>query len=117
MWPRISEAAVGAWLIASTYLLAPAGLSERTVVPLLAGMLVILIGLASRRHHLLHLLVLAVAAGLIGWGWLRYPRPGPAAAQNAILAGLVLGLLAIVPSDAHEPPPGWKPHVRDDSPG
>lgn len=117
MWPRITEAIIGAWLVASAYLLAPAGLTESTVVPLVAGVLVILIDLASRRRHALHLLVLVVAAGLIGWGWLRFPRPGPAAAQNAILAGLMLGLLGVVPSDAHEPPPDWRPHVRDERSG
>jgi hypothetical protein len=74
---------------------------------------VIAIDWGSRRAQLLHFLVVAVALVVIAWGWGRFPRPGPAIAQSAILSGLVLGLLGIIPNRAADPPPRWRPHVRE----
>lgn len=117
MWARWLESLIAAWLIASAWLFSLVGVTERLVVPLAAGVVLLLIEFAARWRHALHLLVLPVALALIAWGWARFPRPGPAAAQNAILAGLVLGLLAIVPSAAGEPPSAWRPHVRTEETG
>ncbi|MGD2045304.1 MAG: hypothetical protein PVH96_03715 [Gemmatimonadota bacterium] len=113
MWPRVLESVLGVWLVLSSYALVPARMLEATAVLIAAGLLVLLIELAARWRPPLHFAVLAIAAGLIGWGWLRFPRPGPAAAQNAMLTGLTLGLLAIVPSKATEPPPAWKSQIHD----
>jgi len=117
MWPRALESLLGVWLVLSSYVLVPARVLESTVVLIIAGLSVMAIEVAARWRPRLHLLALVIAAGLIGWGWLRFPRPGPAAAQNAILTGLMLGLLAIVPSKAFEPPPAWKSHVHDRASG
>lgn len=117
MWPRVVESALGVWLVLSSYLLVPARMLEATAVLIVAGLLVLAVELVARWRPRLHLLVLSIAVGLIGWGWLSFPRPGPAAAQNAILTGLTLGLLAIVPSRATEPPPAWTPHVHDGTSG
>ena len=56
----------------------------------------------------LHLLNVAVAAWLIGFGWLGGGHPAPPASQNEILTGLVLLLFAIVPNDASRPLRGWR---------
>lgn len=111
VWPRVLEASLGVWLVASAYLLASPHMLESTAVLVVAGVLVLAIEIASVSRPRLHLAVLVVAAGLIGWGWASFPRPGPPAAQNAILTGLTLGLLAIVPSPASEPPAAWRDHV------
>ncbi|MDX1647252.1 MAG: hypothetical protein R3304_08910 [Longimicrobiales bacterium] len=112
MWPRIAELTIAAWLAASAFVFGLPESADTSVVPLAAAGLVVVAFAASRRWRLAHLLTLVVALALIGWGWARFPRPGPAAAQNAILCGLILGLLAIVPNQAMKPPLPWRPHVR-----
>ena len=114
MWPRIVEATLGVWLIVASVLFGTPEASEATTLPLVAGIAVLLVSALSTRMRNAHLLVLLVAVGLVAWGWLRFPRPGPAAAQNAILVGLTLGLFGIIPNEAHEPPPAWRPHIRPD---
>lgn len=114
MWPRIVEATLGVWLIVAAVLFGLPDASDATTVPLVAGIVTLLLSALATRMRNAHLLVLLVGAGLIAWGWLRFPRPGPAAAQNAILAGLTLGLVGIIPNEAHEPPPAWRPYIRPD---
>ena len=112
MWPRVTEAVLGAWLLASPFLLgAPS--ADATWVPQVLGLGVLLVAWRSREARLLHFLVVAVALALIAWGWARFPRPGPPIAQNAIVTGLVLGLTGIIPNHAADPPPGWRPFVRE----
>ncbi len=112
MWARTLEMAVGVWLALSAFSFAVPGAGDAILVPLVGGVAVLLLAVWSRSARHLHLAVLPIALGLIAWGWARFPRPGPPAAQNAMLAGLVLGLLSIVPNQADEPPPAWRPHVR-----
>ena len=113
MWPRLSELTVAAWLMASAFLFALPDATDTLVVPLAGGVLVVATFVASRRWRHAHLAVVVVALGLVAWGWARFPRPGPAAAQNAILAGLMLGLLGVVPNEAMDPPVTWRSHVKD----
>lgn len=113
MWPRVSELVVAAWLVVASFAFAVPGALDATLVPLASGVGVVVAFLASRRWRRAHLGTLVVALVLIGWGWARFPRPGPAAAQNAILSGLMLGLFAIVPNEAMDPPVAWRPHARD----
>lgn len=58
-----------------------------------------------------HAGTLLVAVLLIAWAWSSFPRPGPAVAQNQILVGLLLGLLAVVPTEAGRPPVAWRQYV------
>lgn len=114
MWARVVEALLGVWLILAAVLFGMPDATDATTVPLVAGIATLLLSaLATRLRHA-HLLVLLVAVGLIAWGWSSFPRPGPAAAQNAILVGLTLGLFGIIPNQAHEPPVGWRPYSRSD---
>ena len=111
MWPRIVEAVLGAWLIVSSFVFTRPEAIDVTVVPLVAGVLVLVSASFATKMRLAHLFVLVVAVGLITWGWAGFPRPGPAAAQNAILVGLTLGLVGIIPNEASRPPPAWRPHL------
>lgn len=113
MWARTLEMAVGVWLTMSAFSFAVPGAWDSVAIPLTGGVVVLLLGLWSRTRRHVHLFGLLVAVGLIVWGWARFARPGPPAAQNAMLAGLVLGLLSIVPNESDQPPPGWRRYVRE----
>ena len=113
MWARICELVVAAWLVVTAFAFALPGAVDTVVVPLAGAALVVASFVASRFWRHAHLAVLVVALGLIAWGWARYPRPGPAVAQSAILAGLMLGLFGVVPNEAMDPPVAWRSHVRE----
>jgi len=86
---------------------------DAAAVPLAAGSALLALAWWSRQARRIHFLVRAVALVLIAWGWARFPRPGPAISQVSILAGLVLGLLGIIPNHAGDPPPAWRPHAQE----
>lgn len=111
MWPRVVEAVVGLWLLASPFALG-APTTDAIAVPLAGGLAVLALDLGARRVRLLHFLIVVVGLALIAWGWARFPRPGPAIAQSSIVAGLILGLMGVIPNEAGDPPPAWRPHVR-----
>ncbi len=113
MWARVGELVVAAWLAVAAFVFAMPDAVDATVVPLLGAGLVVVEFAASRRWRYAHLATLLVAVGLMAWGWSRFPRPGPPAAQSAILSGLMLALFAIVPNEAMRPPVAWRPHVRE----
>jgi hypothetical protein len=45
-----------------------------------------------------------VSCWLAGHGYVSAVRPGPPAAQNEIMVGLLLLLFAILPNDVNRPP-------------
>ena len=59
----------------------------------------------TRRAHLLELLV---AAWLIGYGWVTASGIHDAPRQNWMVLGLLILMLAIIPSDCVKPPVGWQ---------
>lgn len=76
---------------------------------LLSGLLVVIFGFLSfwNRTHWAHFLILAIALWLIVSGFLA-GHPAPPNAQNEILVGILLGMLAIIPNRANEPPKPWR---------
>lgn len=114
MWARAVEVMLGLWLLVSPFIFGHYGQRPPLVMSDLgAGAAVILLSLATfapslRRAHLLNLLV---AAWLVGFGRFGFPHPAPAGAQNQILVGLVLLLLAIVPPESSRPPLSWRRHL------
>jgi len=64
-----------------------------------------------------HLLTAAVALWLVGFGYFGGGAGPPPALQNDLLVGLTLLMLAILPSEAHLPPPAWRDLARADSDG
>lgn len=115
MWPRVWELALGAWLLLSPLVLGgPDGTLDRLVTWASGAAVLALSGSTFvRRYGRNHLGNLAVAAVLVAWGWATVPRPGPAWAQGLVLTGLVLGLVALVPTEAARPPRGWRRYVTD----
>jgi len=112
MWPRFLEIVLGAWLLSSVVVWPGAGHGIGTVNAV-AGFATIALALLSfnRRLRAAHVGSILVAVFLIAWGWSSVPRPGPAAAQNEILTGLLLALVAFAPSESGKPPPAWRKYV------
>lgn len=114
MWPRLLEGALGAWLLASPWVVgtpaaAPLRAGGLDLVPVAAGLALIGLTLAAFRFQHAHVAVLVLGVALIAFNWLAYPRPGPASAQNGIVVGLLVCLFAIIPNESDRPPEGWRP--------
>ena len=111
MWPRVLEVVIGAWLLmspvifqhtrgADAYALSQAAAGTVVVV---ASLLAIWPPAAAARG------VTALATlSLIAHGYFSAPRPGPPAAQNEIVAGLLLILFVLLPNDVNAPPRPWQ---------
>jgi hypothetical protein len=54
-----------------------------------------------------HLLSVAVALWLIGYAYFS-PQYAAPAMQNNMVLGLLVGMMAIIPSEANRPPEGWR---------
>jgi hypothetical protein len=111
------ELMLGCWLLISPFVLDHApDRSLRWAHDLGVGSVVVGIALACHWRPLerAHLALLPLAAWLTGVGWWQavrtdVPQPQPdAALQNWILVGLLLGMFALVPSEASRPPRPWR---------
>jgi uncharacterized membrane protein len=106
MWARDVEFALGAWLVVSPFVFGHRGaLAAHDFV---CGSAIATLALLSywRRARRAHLLELAIAAWLVASGWIASSEGAGASAQNHAVLGLVLTMLAIVPSEANRPPRG-----------
>ena len=118
MWARHFEVALGIWLALSPFVFAhPAEATFLWSNDLACAALVVLLGLTSyaRRLRAAHLLELLVALWLVGAGWLAARDGATSASQNHVVCGLLLGMFAIVPNDAADPPRGWRHGACTDS--
>jgi hypothetical protein len=117
MWPRVCEALLGAWLLASPWFLGHSSNWAMRTADVSAGSLIVLFALASFSNALrrAHLVTVLVAALLIVFSYVAAPMPGSAGVQNDILVGLVLMMIAIVPGEANRPPLAWRRYPSDDS--
>jgi SPW repeat len=114
MWPRTVEVMLGAWLIISPFVFRDTpGADAYTVNVAVSGALVVLFSLSCfwRPLRRAHLGSLAVALWLAGHGYFSAVRPGPPAAQNELMTGLLLLLFVILPSETNEPPEPWRSPV------
>jgi hypothetical protein len=116
MWARTTEVMLGAWLAASPFIF-----RHSPEEPLLwwndlgSALLVVTLSLLSfwsrmRRAHLLNILV---ALWLVGFAYFGFGSPPPPAAQNDLVVGLLLLMLAIIPSQATLPPRGWRERMPE----
>ena len=112
MWARFLEIAVGGWLLFS-----PAIFTDGTspTVDRIAATLIILFALASFARPLqhAHLLTAAVGLWLIANGLLT-PSPAPPSIQNSMLSGMLLAMLAVIPTRATSAPNSWQ-HTQNRS--
>ena len=102
---------LGVWLLLSPFIYreTPAVANFwRTDVA--SGSAVIVLSLLSfwRPLRWSHLATGILAVWLIVWAWFAAARPGPPAAQNEIVVGLLLMMLSLVPNEASLPPESWR---------
>lgn len=111
MWPRTVEFMLACWLAISPFIFRYEGeqlhlwLHDFIVAGLIAALAVISFVRQTRRAHLLELLI---AAWLIGYGWYTSSGIHDAPAQNWMVLGLLLLMMAVIPSDCVKPPLGWQ---------
>jgi hypothetical protein len=115
VWPRDLELALGLWLWTSPFVFrVPLGETEAFVQAFACGAAAIAFALASYHPRLrrAHLASLALGIWLAVHG--RFGGAGEPAPheQNEILVGLLIAMLAIVPSRASEPPAPWLRRTR-----
>jgi hypothetical protein len=111
MWARVVELMIGLWLCISPLLFrGTASAQAFTAIDLTAGSAVVVLSLLSfwSRTARAHLVTLVLAIGLGAFAWLAWPRPGPPAAQNELMAAMLLALFAIIPNEASAPPRPWR---------
>jgi hypothetical protein len=120
MWARTTEVMLAMWLAVSPFVFRhPPGERSLWGNDLACALLVATLSLLSFRRSLgrAHLGNLAVGLWLVGVGYVgAHPEPVPASQNHAVL-GLVLLMLAIVPSRATEPPPAWQGFYAERPPG
>ena len=111
MWPRTVEAMLACWLAISLFVFRyPADEPLLWWHDWICAFLIATLALLSfvdqtRRAHLLELLS---AAWLIGHGWWTASGIHDAPRQNWIVLGLLLLMIAIIPTDCVNPPHAWQ---------
>ena len=117
MWPRVVELMLACWLAVSPFVFRGTGsAAEYVVSSATAAALIVAASLASfwRPLRRASLATLLCGIGVAAHGYLSAPRPGPPAAQNEIVVGLLLILFAIIPTEANRPPQPWRREGADD---
>lgn len=116
MGARHIEFAIGCWLMMSPFVFGHAE-TPRMWTDIAWGAVVMVLSLICyvRPLHRAHLALLGVGAWLFVDGWLATRGDvHPGWAQNEITTGLLLAMVAIVPSHATDLPTGWRDRVRFD---
>jgi len=112
MAARHAEFALGFWLFVSPFVLGHVDDGGLLVHDLVAGAVIMTVALLCYAPSLsrAHLLLLAAATELVAYGWWSgvSSEEVVAAGQNHVLVGLMVAMLALVPSRAGAPPVGWR---------
>jgi hypothetical protein len=109
------ELFLGCWLVISPWVFGHAGLSDRMWNDVAAGLGVIAFSIASfwRPVSWAHYVTGIASLWLICFGYFASPRPGPPAAQNEIVTGILLSILFFLPNEASLPPESWRETFGD----
>jgi hypothetical protein len=113
MWPRVAELMIACWLLVTPLVFrGTAAIADYALSSAAAGTIVALIALLDLSWHLrfARFVTLAVGIGLIVHGYVSAARPGPPAAQNELVAGLMLMMFAVLPNHVNQPPRPWRRH-------
>ena len=109
MWGRTIEIMTAVWLAFSPFIFGSEDVAHLILVDSLVALAIASLAGFSfwKPTRYAHLLILAVATGLIVYGRID-GTPPPAAHQNHIATGLFLLMIAIIPNDASHPPLPWR---------
>jgi hypothetical protein len=114
MWPRVIEGMLGAWLLLTPFIFRMTDrIDEYVLNGLACGAAIAVASLLSFWRPARHarFLTLALSLWLVLHGYFSANRPGPPAAQNELVIGLTLLLLAIMPNEVNDVPDPWRrPH-------
>lgn len=110
MGARHAEFALGFWLLLSPILFGHVDRTGLLLHDLVVGTLVMTLALLcyAPRLRRAHLGQLVFAASLTAFGWWTQRHDPSGAAENHVLVGLTLAMVALVPSRACMPPRGWR---------
>ena len=110
MWARVFEFSIACWLAMSPFIFSYTKPSWLFVNDFTCSFLIAFFSLLSFHHRLfrMHLFNLALALWLIGLGFCASEAPAAPPLQNYIVLGLILGMIAIVPSHSYLPPKSWQ---------
>lgn len=118
MWARDLEIALACWLALSPFVFRHDPQSWTLFANDFAcAAWIVTFALLSYVHRLrkAHLLQLVAAFWLVGWGWAQTRAHGEMpASQNHIVVGMLLAMLAIIPSRASLPPERWRRFYGED---
>lgn len=115
MWARVVEFMLACWLTLSPFIFRyPKGEIALWANDFICAFLIALFALLSFWDPLrkIHLMTLGVALWLWGYGYTSFPEPGMSFDQNAVVIGLLLLMLAIVPSHSHHPSRSWQEFIK-----
>ena len=107
MWPRVVEVMLGAWLVITPFVFrGTEGIDRYAANAVISGTIIIVASLMAfwRRAGWMCYVTLAASLWVAAHGYVAAVRPGPPAAQNEIMVGLLLLLFAILPNDVNRPP-------------
>lgn len=113
VWPRILEIVLGCWLLMSPFVFGHHPEEPSVWInEMVCGALVIVVSSMSisRRFFRLYLVNIPIALWLIGHAYFQIPPPAhaPPWLQNDLITGMLLGMMAIIPSDTSRPPREWQ---------
>lgn len=111
MWPRTVEVMVGCWLLMTPFVFdGTAKVGDYIVNAVVSGSIVVVASILSfwDRTRLARLATLFVSLWLAAHGYFSALRPGPPAAQNEIIVGLMLLLCAVLPNEINAVPRPWR---------
>lgn len=110
MWARVVEVMLACWLAMSPFIFEyQDDLTLYWANDFVCATLISLFAFLSlsRRFDMLHLASLAVAVWLIGVACLAAPSPPPPRLQNYVVMGLLIAMIAIIPTRSGTPPQKW----------
>lgn len=115
MWARILEVSLGCWLLLSPFIFSPSQ-PEVWWIDFTGGVAIIAAALLSFSSSLrrAYLFSIVTALCLMARAFF-FPEPAPPAAQNHMVVGLLLAMLAIIPVEAGSPPISWRTEINKES--
>lgn len=116
MWARVVEFMLACWLALSPFILHYPSDHYLWASDLTCASLIALFSLLSFYGPLrkIHLLNLGVALWLWSLGYQNYPELALPPQENSVTVGLLLLMLAIIPTHSHLPPRPWRKFLEEE---